>query len=418
MDYYRESSKSQSPLLPSQISIDEVKNFMRSSDFFPRNFQPKKAEESGPVSGDVRKPDSGLDSSGERSESLLHLNSNICTEIQNKTADEKTLDGLTALLSPYSRKVAFTLQENVKRLIDEAPDISYLGFLTLTFKENITCPKEASKRFKSFNSHFLSKSKDFGNWLAVRERQGRGAWHYHMLVRLPYDIKTGFLWDVYDHALKFRDKTAPYRSKKNQIYRKIMSQATKSASPRLRQYWQELRLACSKYGFGRSEMLPIKSNIKAMTLYVGKYVSKELGERDSRDKGVRLVNYSQGWIKNSPKFQWNSDGSREWRRKLMLFSRLCGCGDLYNLNKKLGSSWAYHYLDDIIRIDEFIEKNKLNPESVQPRDIPEELNLKMLKHLNVREAKKIKICPGCKRKARFQWQDKSLYCASCGALIF
>jgi hypothetical protein len=417
MNYPLKSKKSQ-PSLSSQLSVEEVKSFKGFSDILSQGVPLVPAGGSGRVSCQEIGKTLGSAPRGEHSEPLLHLNSNICTENTAKTSDEKTLDGLTALLSPYSKRVAFALQENVKRLLSLAPDISYLGFLTLTFKENVTCPKEASRKFHSFNTHFLMPSPNFSHWLAVRERQKRGAWHYHILVILKSDVRTGFNWQNYDAALKFRDPKSVYRSKNNKAYRDYMRAALKTASPELKKYWQELRLACAKYGFGRSEMLPIKSNVKAMTLYVGKYISKELGERDKRDKGVRLINYSKGWVKNSSNFQWNTDGSQEWRRKLRLFARLCGCDDMYNLNKKLGSSWAYHYLEDIVKMDDFIYSKKLDPEKIVPEDIPEELNLRMLKHQNAREAKKIKTCPICKRKSRWQWQGNELFCCSCGSLIF
>ena len=370
--------------------------------------------------GGVESPerDGGATSLPPKAEGLLYLNSNISIETHTQTEVDKTLNGLSSLLSPYSKRVTFTLQENVKRLLNLAPDISYLGFLTLTFKENITCPKEASKRFKSFNTNFLSKSKDFLEWIVVRERQKRGAWHYHLLVRLPFNIRAGFDWELYDIALQLRRPEFAYRSPENAPFRKWMRKATKTASPRLKRYWKDIRLACSKYGFGRSEMLPIKTNVKAMALYVGKYISKELGERSTRDKGVRLVNYSSGWIKNSVKFQWHSDGSQEWRRKLYLFARVSGCKDMYGLKKKLGSAWAYNYMNEILEIDQFIENNNLDPEQVKMEDLPDQFIEKMKKHNNRREAKIVRLCPLCGRKGIRQWQDNDLYCAHCGGLIF
>ena len=349
---------------------------------------------------------------------LLYLNSNISIENPSKEEVDKTLNGLSSLLSPYSKRVTFTLQENVKRLLNLAPGISHLGFLTLTFKENITCPKEASKRFKSFNTNFLSKSPDFLEWVSVRERQKRGAWHYHLLVQLPFDIRTGFDWQLYDIALQLRRPEFAYRSLENASYRKWMREAMKTVSPRLKRYWKDLRLACSKYGFGRSEMLPIKTNVEAMALYVGKYISKELGERSKRDKGVRLVNYSSGWIKNSVKFQWHSEGSQEWRRKLHLFARVSGCPDMYSLKKKLGSTWAYNYMNEILEIDEFIKNNSLDPDKVKVEDLPDHFFEKMKRHQNVRESKKVRTCPNCKRKGVRQWQENNLYCVHCGSLIF
>ena len=93
----------------------------------------------------------------------------------------------------------------------------------------------------------------------------RGAWHLHVLVLLPYDIRTGV------------DFAPPY----------------------LRAVWRELRIKCKAYGFGRHELLPIKSNADAMAQYIGKYISKHLGSRKDEDKGKRLIASSSGWTKTA-----------------------------------------------------------------------------------------------------------------------
>ncbi len=425
------SQPSDSPLLlPSQISINEIRRCAQSGELgedfqssspsssFPTPFSSldlsRKGEGGARFRSDLSGEIGGVSPEGERSESLLYLNSNISTE----NHIENTLDSLCSLLSPYQNRLAYSLKLNVDRLINLAPEIGYMGFMTLTFKENIICPKEASKRFNSFNSHFLKVSPEFTDWLGVRERQKRGAWHYHLLVTLSQDIKDGFDWELYDFALKFREPMASYWSPKNKVYRKYMAEATKTANEYLHAIWSMLREACKKYGFGRSEILPIKTNIKAMNLYVGKYVSKELGGREGRDKGVRLISYSQNWTKNSMKFQWNTEGSFLWRKKLQLFAKVMGVKDQYDLTKKLGSSWAYHYADDIMNIDNILIENNCDLESLEVKTIPDVLIEKMKKHENIREAKKVRLCHHCNKKGIRQWQGHDLYCARCGGLIF
>ena len=72
-----------------------------------------------------------------------------------------------------------------------------------------------------------------------------------------------------------------------------------SAPPYLRAVWRELRIKCKAYGFGRHELLPIKSNADAMAQYIGKYISKHLGSRKDEDKGKRLIASSSGWTKTA-----------------------------------------------------------------------------------------------------------------------
>jgi len=276
---------------------------------------------------------------------LLYLYSNNCIEHQNLPSDSATNDltkGLISLLSPYHKKSAHTLYSNVERLISLAPSVGHVGFMTLTFPDNVTDHKEASERFRSFNTNFLSKYPEISHWQNVKERQKRGSWHYHLLVILKEDIRTGF-----DFEAVTRDDYS-------------------SASNYLRTLWRDLREACKKYQFGRSELLPVKSNSEAMGRYIGKYISKHMGQRENRDKGVRLVNSSRGWTKNSVNFAWYNKNSIEWRYKLRLFAEFMGCTELYQLTEKLGKGWAYNYADTIINIKEYIKQNEFLPPHVAP----------------------------------------------------
>ena len=45
------------------------------------------------------------------------------------------------------------------------------------------------------------------------------------------------------------------------------------------------------YGFGRAEMTPIKSSAEGIARYVGRYISRHIGNRRLADKGARLVRY-------------------------------------------------------------------------------------------------------------------------------
>lgn len=264
-----------------------------------------------------------LRSQEQGAESLLYLYSNNSIEEPKVSDKEATIGGLTALLSSYHKRQAQTLFLNVKRLIDLAPTTGHIGFLTLTFPDNVVDNKEASRRFNSLKTNFLNPHPDFGHSVTVKERQKRGAWHYHIIIHLKEDIRTGVDFDAIEKG------------------------NYSSASPYLRSLWADLRGAMSKYGFGRSELLPIRKGGEAMGRYVGKYISKHMGARDEQDKGVRLVSYSTGWVKNSVNFAWYTDGSKEWRKKLKIFAQYMGCTEFYQLTDKLGTGWAYKYAEDI-----------------------------------------------------------------------
>lgn len=278
--------------------------------------------------------------------SLPCLYSNNATETLPHESEYSLISALQNLLSSYHKRQAETLHLNTKRLIEITPGgIDHVGFMTLTFVDNVTDAKEAYKRFTSLNNHFLAPSPDFLEWINVKEPQKRGAWHFHLLIGLEENIRSGFNFDEY---LYYQNQIKPYMNAAEK--RRLNRLACASANPALRTLWSKLRMAMPKYRFGRSEMLPIRTNDEGIARYIGKYISKGILGRSDAQKGIRLVSYSKGWAKNSVQFQWLTPGSQEWRKKLELFAAIHGCSSMYDLTDKLGPNWAYKYQDDIFSL--------------------------------------------------------------------
>jgi len=146
-----------------------------------------------------------------------------------------------------------------------------------------------------------------------------------LLMALDIDIRTGFDFDQVDKGSYL------------------------SASPDLRREWSFWRTTAKKYRFGRTELMPIKSNTEAMAKYVGKYIAKHIDNRIGLDKGARLVRYSKGARAGTTRFQFNSKGSSEWRRKLAIFAQIIQerhpevrINSLSDLKQVLGKHWAYN----------------------------------------------------------------------------
>ena len=224
-------------------------------------------------------------------------------------------------LNTQIRKSASCLAWNVDFLCNKF-GIKNLGFLTLTFRDHVLDPKEAQRRFNSLRTHVLRE-----RYLAdirVMERQKSGRIHYHLLVVVGEDIRTGF----------------DFEACANGDYR--------SANQRLKQEWAFWRKTAKAYGFGRTELLPIKSNSECIARYVGKYISKHFEARQYRDKGVRLVEYSRNARIASTRMQFVSEGSAEWRRKVGIFCHYIaentGCAPTFEgVRGVLGSKWAYQW---------------------------------------------------------------------------
>ncbi len=144
--------------------------------------------------------------------------------------------------------------------------------------------------------------------------------HYHLLVVMAEDIRTGFDFPAV--------KRGDYRS----------------ASDYLRREWQFWRDTAPKYGFGRTELLPIKKTADGIARYVGKYVAKHIGQRLPEDKGARLVRYSKGTSRAGTRFDWMSLGAYMWRQKLGTFCRMLNLNsDNYKqfLKEWFSRNWVY-----------------------------------------------------------------------------
>lgn len=258
--------------------------------------------------------------------------------ISNEMRSEVTTSNTQPKEIPLSndrKKSAFILAESVEKMAKDF-DLVTLGFLTLTFKDHILDPKEAQRRLNCLITGVIKKR--YRSYLGVHERQKSGRIHYHLLVALHHDIKTGVDFFAFDR----RD----YRS----------------ASKYLRSEWAFWRRTAPRYRFGRTELMPIRSNSQAIKFYVGKYISKTIfADTDNIDKGVRLVRYSRNARAGTKRFSFLTDGSKKWRQAVKFFSLIVG--DHYNvyvenldvLTHLLGSKWAYKYRFFISFISQVLE---------------------------------------------------------------
>lgn len=257
------------------------------------------------------------------------------------------MDIAEAVLSPYHKRAAVTLFGNVLRLSDVAGGVKYLAFITLTFQKDVRDHLEASKCYKSFNSNWFSKNTDYGLYINTKELQeSRGVWHYHLIVQVYEDILTGFDFSAFHEWLKGNNR---------------FKSPCPTGSPHFIRLWQELGEAVVKYGFGKITAIePIQSNQEAVARYIGGYIGKTVSRRTDQEKGVKLVVYPQGWLRNSPKFSWNTKNGAEWRRKLGLFAKLHGCTEMWQLTDKLGKNWAYKNAHEIFNIDQILMEHKVD----------------------------------------------------------
>lgn len=229
-------------------------------------------------------------------------------------------------LSGSQRKTAYCLEMNTARMVAEAGE-GRIGFLTLTVGKKVRGrfvqvhdAEEASRRFNSLASNLLREL--FSRWVVVTERHKSGAIHFHLIVQCQTEIRAGFDWRAFKARRGYGRK----------------------ATPELRHLWRVLLERLPSFGFGRAELTPLKSNGKAVSRYVSKYVGKNLRNRKLRDRRQRLVRYHgfEGTHLKGSDFCWASEGATRWRItvRFMAFAAR-GFTSPTQVAKSLGPRWAH-----------------------------------------------------------------------------
>jgi hypothetical protein len=163
-----------------------------------------------------------------------------------------------------------------------------VGYLTCPGAQSLT---EFQRNWHSFRTGVLRKLLVSGMW--VRERQSRtGDWHTHFVAGVGFDARSHYPWD----QVARRD------------YRNV--------DRRVRGLWKVLRERSKTYGFGRSNLEPIKISGDAAARYVSKYLSKRKGsEKMAGEEKARLFGIWGTRRYCSSQFSWNTAGGRENRLK-------------------------------------------------------------------------------------------------------
>ena len=235
---------------------------------------------------------------------------------------------MTSKMAKNAKSIAQNTAYYVKKY-----GIEYVGFGTITFKENLKDTKEAQRRYNSFAT-CLNRSKKFKILCKVVEFQKRGAVHYHLLIKTTDPIRKGFDFGAFHKS---------YEEKKNR--RKYTRIYAKSATSHLRHLWGYMRERAEAHGFGRTEIMPIEypNNVGS---YLGKYVAKDQGKQG---RGVRKISYARDEIKvASPYFSWVHGKGAVWRRNLKAWAEARGFENTDQVAKAYGPRWSFHLYEEIM----------------------------------------------------------------------
>jgi hypothetical protein len=195
----------------------------------------------------------------------------------------------------------------------------------------------------------------YGGFIVVFERMKSSRIHFHLLVDVGEDIRTGFDFEAKARADNYqRMMWAGEDDREHLLARRQRNTAVygASANAALRGNWAFLRVATKAYGFGRVELMPVRSSAEAVGKYVGKYISKHIEVRKLEDKGVRLVRYSGRTMKTSTRFGWNGPKAKAWRRIVGEIAECLGVDGVEEFREWFGQRWAYSVMRLIMSAEE------------------------------------------------------------------
>ena len=262
-----------------------------------------------------------------------------CLRVNNSNGSPTTDKNITYKSIPsWVCKSEFKVKTEVMALFQQYP-IERIGFLTFTFADDVQDHKEATKRLNSLITGVLRDR--YAMCIRVSERQASGRWHFHLVVVCQQDIRRG----------------VDFQAIKERRYKDGANEA-------LRREWAFWRSTSKKYGFGRTELLPVKKTGQALAAYVAKYISKGFAYRQSQDKGMRLYSVIGGSRVCSSRFSFYSPKSIEWRKKVAIWAAswsasydavaISGghvpseCLNYDDLPQFFGKKWAWRYRDAIL----------------------------------------------------------------------
>lgn len=217
-------------------------------------------------------------------------------------------------------RTAVAIRANVHGIVQRF-GIDRVGVMTLTFARHMDDARLAQTRLRSFRTGVLQRR--YGGFLWVAERTRAGAVHFHVLVPT-------------------RDSIRPAGRRTRELRRR-----SEAAAIALRAEQQFLRTAAGRYGFGRIEFRPVRTNADALAHYFAKGFEDPDPARAPADHGVRMFAVSKSLSVANTRFSWLTQGGRQWRAKvaahvaeLVEQGVLPAGADLHSLTAVYGPAWA------------------------------------------------------------------------------
>lgn len=220
----------------------------------------------------------------------------------------------------YRRKKKYSVRIDAEGFVAQWGEDN-VGEFTMTFADEVTDKKEASRRWNSFRNKLepLGIVSYMGCWELQEKRGDGGVWHLHLLTALRFPIRNQP--GSRSNLQRLRDQVCGSKEQ------------------------EHLDGLLMRHGFGYIHHIDhLRKTAKEYASYFSKYITKSYEKLGKNQKRIRLLTYARNVRRSaSVNFAWNGPAAINYRRKLAIYCGLRGCTTLEEMKERYGSKWQYKF---------------------------------------------------------------------------
>lgn len=192
---------------------------------------------------------------------------------------------------------------HIARMVDCNFDDNNTKFMTLTFQENIEdisyTNYEFNKFIKRLNFHLYHVKKQHLKYLAVWEKQKRGAIHYHIIFfKFPF-IKAKELQSIWGHGyIKINKINVDSKDNRGRYVSKYFAKDIDDKNYKQKSFFKSQNLIMPKTKhMTKKELFDFSNNEVVFQKLYSRKVPKFYNPLGYRDNGIEHISFKEGTVK-------------------------------------------------------------------------------------------------------------------------
>jgi len=218
----------------------------------------------------------------------------------------------------------------------------HTAVMTLTFTQAEYSWKAAKQELQKLLKTLQRRYGDDFRYVWVQERHQSGGIHFHVLLTLPFDCRTGS--DIHT-LLRWKE------IEENAFACDRIKDCLPFLNDSLRDELIELRKILPRYGIGRFDILPILTDSESVIAYLKKGIRRHLSVRHVEDKGARLWGCSKNvHVCATQEFSLYTPFTTKLRKRIAAWGKSHHLNDIDEARHKVGPHWFFIFRNDYERL--------------------------------------------------------------------